>query len=171
MAWTNPETFTAGQTLTAASMNAIGGNLTASAYGNIVGRVERTTSYAVNQTAVGSAADIFVSDVTWTADGTTTYLVEFFCARSDTGANGAITTALVNSSGTYIAGLSFQTAYATSGTGYDASPILGRFWYTPSSGSVSLNVRATYNIAAGTLYFSTGSGTFAPGYLAVFGPA
>lgn len=29
MAWTNPETFTAGQTLTAASMNAISGNLTA----------------------------------------------------------------------------------------------------------------------------------------------
>lgn len=27
MAWTNPETFTAGQTLTAASMNAISGNL------------------------------------------------------------------------------------------------------------------------------------------------
>lgn len=29
MAWTNPETFTAGQTLTAASMNAISGNLNA----------------------------------------------------------------------------------------------------------------------------------------------
>ena len=29
MAWTNPETFTAGQTLTAASMNAISGNLRA----------------------------------------------------------------------------------------------------------------------------------------------
>lgn len=29
MAWTNPETFTAGQTLTAASMNAISGNLDA----------------------------------------------------------------------------------------------------------------------------------------------
>lgn len=29
MAWTNPETFTAGQTLTAASMNAISGNLSA----------------------------------------------------------------------------------------------------------------------------------------------
>jgi hypothetical protein len=28
MPWTNPETFTAGQTLTAASMNAISGNLT-----------------------------------------------------------------------------------------------------------------------------------------------
>jgi len=167
MPWTNPETFTAGQTLTAASMNAISGNLTASAYGNIVGRVERTTSYAVNQTAVGSAADIFASDVTWTADGTTTYLVELFIPRNDTGSGGFTAFYLVDGGGTSIAAVGFFGG--SSGVSYD-SPLM-RYWYTPSAGSVTINARATYGAASGIFYASTAGATQPPAYLAVFGPA
>jgi hypothetical protein len=167
MAWTDPETFTAGRTLTAASMNAISGNLTATAYGNVIGRVERTTAYAVNQTAIASAADIFASDVTWTADGTTAYLVEMFVPRADSGSGGFISYYVTDGGSTALAAIGFTGG--TSGVSWDA-PLL-RWWYTPASGSVTINARATYGTAAGTLYAGTAGATQPAAYLAVFGPA
>ena len=168
MPWTTPETFTAGQTLTAASMNAISENTrTLGLYANRIGYVERTSSYSVSATSAATAADVFSSSITWTANGTAAYLVEFFCPRSDTGSGGFITFSVVNASGTELSRLCFVGG--GSGVSYD-SP-LGRWYYTPSAGSTTINVRAWYGVAAGTLYGSTGGSNQPPIYLALYGAA
>lgn len=53
MPWTTPETFTAGQTLTAASMNAISGNLGALARGYVT-----HATYTTNQGSITGVTDL-----------------------------------------------------------------------------------------------------------------
>lgn len=63
MPWTTPETFTAGQTLTAASMNIVSGNADASGRGIVA--VATTSS---NQTGVTSTVDVTgLTSLTFTA--------------------------------------------------------------------------------------------------------
>lgn len=62
MPWTTPETFTAGQTLTAASMNAITGNADASGRG-----ILSVVSTSSNQTGITSTTDITGLSITFTA--------------------------------------------------------------------------------------------------------
>jgi hypothetical protein len=62
MPWTTPETFTAGQTLTAASMNIVSGNAVASGRG-ILGIATK----ASNQTGITAQVDITDLSVTFTA--------------------------------------------------------------------------------------------------------
>jgi hypothetical protein len=167
MAWTAPKTdFAPGDILNAAQMNAIGDNLIASAYGNLIDKQERTTSYTVNQTALASATDIFASDVTWTADGTTTYLLELFVPRNDTGSGGFTTFFMVDGAGAALAAVGFVGG--GSGISYDA-PLM-RYWYTPSAGAVTVNARATFGGAAGVFYGGAGGASQPPVYLAAFGP-
>ena len=75
MPWTTPETFTAGQTLTAASMNIVSGNLSYlyDDYARgVMGYVTKTT----DQNGVGtSATDISGLSVTFTAESARLYRV------------------------------------------------------------------------------------------------
>jgi hypothetical protein len=175
MAWTTPGTAVAGAVLEASFWNSnVRDNLdylktevddiTTSI--RRIGFQSRTTNYTINQTVLSSATDIFTSDITWTADGST-YIVEFhgivttaangysFIALTDGGNNGIGSLAVVHFGS--IAGV--QTVYT-------------RRYYTPAAGSVTINARGRFSTAGnGALVAGDGTGTNdPPAYLAVYGP-
>jgi hypothetical protein len=135
-----------------------------------------TVTYAVNQTVLASASDIFSSDLTWVADGTSTYWIEFYSPLSGSGYTGTSAYTriyLVNGSGadlgtialTEVNGVSGQRAYGS---------VNVKFPYTPSAGSTSINVRAIYvnGDNTGILYGGAGgAGNYVPMWCAVYGPA
>ncbi len=84
MPWTNPETFTAGQTLTAASMNAISGNL------NVLPRVLDAGAITAGATiAIASASSYSLIEVSFIGRGTASAANEYPWLRlnGDSGAN------------------------------------------------------------------------------------
>jgi len=177
MAWTNPATATAGSTaLTAAFWNEQVRDNTNELYGSIrrLGFQTRTTDYTINTATLASAADVFSSDITWTADGTSTYWIEGQVQgyTGDT-AGQFVEVFLVNGAGTalnraYLIAYNMVTGQRLFGTGRFSIP------YTPSAGSVSINVRAVYNAAsngAALQASAAGAGTtYSPMWLAVYGP-
>lgn len=173
MPWTTPETFTAGQTLTAASMNAISGNLNALTGARRLGFQTRTSNYTAEQSAVSSAADVFNNDITFTADGTSTYWVEFYCGRvvspNTSGVFAWIVLTDGGNNGLGTLGIVFNNA----GTGFQI-PVSTRAPYTPAAGSRTVNVRIVFGEASGMVFYG-GSGGTSPGdmfpmWLAVYGP-
>jgi len=70
MPWTNPETFTAGQTLTAASMNIVSENTRSLARGYIA-RADRTSNVTISTSALANVTDL---SVTFTAESSRLYL-------------------------------------------------------------------------------------------------
>lgn len=170
MTYVAPTTHVAGETLPAADWNVIANNEIA-LYESIqrIGYTERTTNYSVASATVAAAANIFTTGITWTADGTSKYRIEFYCPFGEcaVNVNSAVQVAVTNGS-TNIATLS----YVGSGTGsvQVQSPIHAVFYYAPSAGSITINARGFYSAAAGVLYGGTGSASVAPMFLAVFGP-
>lgn len=80
MAWTNPETFTAGQPLTAASMNIVSGDAL-HLYDNLPrGYVGQAFSTSINQSTT-TVADLTGITVTFTADASRWYKVELIVPR------------------------------------------------------------------------------------------
>jgi hypothetical protein len=173
MAWTNPKTdFSPGNVLTAAQMNAIGGDLDALTAARRLGFQSRATNYTANQTALASATDIFASDITFTAAGTVSYIVEFYCARVETGgasAGSATEVHLVDGTGTDLGVMGIVVTPAAAST---SMMMCARVRYTPAAGSRTINARAVYVSAGnGTLHAATyGTGTPFPMTLAVYGP-
>ena len=164
MAWTTPETFTAGQTLTAASMNAISGNTEALQFARVLGYEQRTTTYTATQQVAGitSAADIF-TDITFTADGTSAYRVEWYFPYFSLNASAQPRLHLVDGSGNDLGFLNFNE----DGT----SPISGTYYYTPSSGSVTINMRGTRLSGSPTWGAGAGgAGAYIPAFVIVTGP-
>jgi hypothetical protein len=177
MAWTTPATATAGSTaLTAAFWNTQVRDNTNELYGSIrrLGFQTRTTDYTINTTSVASAADVFSSDISFTADGTSTYWVEGQ-VQGYTGYNVGemIDVYLVNGSGTALNRVWFLAYNQVVNQRLTGS---GRFSipYAPSAGTVTLNLRAIYNSAGGGAVLqasAAGAGTtFPPMWLAVYGP-
>jgi hypothetical protein len=119
--------------------------------------------FTVSSTTFASSAEVF-TDITWTADGTSAYIVEFFCPMVITGASAdGIQVAICTGSGTNLGVVG--EVYSTSG-GVSGSPVHGRLFYTPAAGSASVNVRAKKASVNGALRFG---GEYTPGYLAVYG--
>ena len=174
MAWTPPKTdFDPGDVLTAAEMNAIGGNLEA-LYVPIqrLAYQERTTTFSVTSTTDPGTTDVFASDLTWTADGTSAYQVVFFCENMATGttANADVTVNLVTGGGTDLGRLA--VVGVGDGTRAHYNTVYAVRWYTPAAGSASVNVRAWRNLANGNLNAGAGGpGTTMPMWMAVYGPA
>ncbi len=132
--------------------------------------IERTTDYVFTATTIATSTDMFSSDLTFTADGTSSYLVVFYsgAGQSHTGASGVISVFLTDGGNN---GLGKMTSHQHDGAAEISPGGIAQRYYTPASGSRSLNVRATVNNATGTLLMSDGNGTNnMPGYLAVFGP-
>jgi hypothetical protein len=167
MPWTNPETFTAGQTLTAASMNVISGNLNALTGARRLGYQTRSTDYAVNQTTIAAASNVFTNNITFTADGTSVYWVEFYAPRFLPASTSTVVSInLVNSSGTGIANIGTYT-------GGNQVCVYVKAPYIPAAGSTTINLRGVYTAATATL--SAGSGgtgifDFGNAWMAVYGP-
>jgi len=136
-----------------------------------IGYTQRTTNYTVASGNIAGAADVFSSGITFTADGTSAYEVVFYCgsAATATNANSQVVASLVNGSGTDL-GILASTAPAD-GTRASNATLHARTLYTPAAGSITLNVRGRFNIAAGTLNAGSGGvATVFPMYLAVYGP-
>ena len=169
MAWTTPATFVSGAILTAAQMNTNVRDNTNALYDSIrrLAYVTRgaagTDNYTVSAGSTGAAADIFASDITFTADGTSTYWVEAYFGLVEVGASAGseVIPVLVDGTGTDI----FRVAVIGQASVRTSFHI--RIPYTPAAGSRTINMRAYRATSNGTLYCG------APGpaaYLAVYGP-
>lgn len=163
MPWTNPETFTAGQTLTAASMNAISDNTEALQLARVLGYVQRTT---VKSSSSSTADNVFTTDVSITADGTSAYRVEWFFAYADTSTAAVPRLVLehTDTAGTKYLWVSVSTTNIIQQT-------RGAVYVTPAAGTFTTNMAMTNGGSGGwTLGMGTGVDTYAPGWLAVYGP-
>jgi len=110
----------------------------------------RTSSYTATTDVVASAADIFSSDLTFTADGTSNYIFEFWCYECYTGTatSDDILAHFVNGSGTDIFRIfSSRASILSSPLTRKYATVSSRWYYTPSAGSVSFNIRAIRNSA------------------------
>jgi hypothetical protein len=165
MAWTTPDTYTAGQVLTAASMNKVSGDLNVIYAARRLAYQQSTSAYTCNQTALGSASDIFASDLTITADGANAYKIEWYFPYFDPGSTSVPRLHLVDGSGTDLSWLAVRT-------GNIEFMCNGSIYYTPSAGSASFNLRMTNGgSGSGTLGMGAGgAGNYNPGWMAVFGP-
>lgn len=122
------------------------------------------SNYSASTTSASTAADVFSSDITFTADGTSTYWIEFYCALVEVGATaGSAVIVSLTDGGTN----ELQRIALVGQAGARASAFV-RTPYTPASGSRTLNVRAWNVASTGNLFFGS---PYAPGYLSVYGPA
>ena len=168
MPWTTPETFTAGQTLTAASMNIVSGNTNALTSARRLGYTERTTSYTADQNnAPASAVNIFTTSISWTAVAAT-YIVDFYCPSVYCASNGYTVIFACDSSGNGVGRLG--VVYSSSGA--NGVPVYVRRAITYTAGAKTLNARAFYQTTGnGTLTAGDGTGSNdSPMYLALYGP-
>jgi hypothetical protein len=175
MAWTEPKTdFNPGDVLNAAEMNDIGANLNALTGARRLGYQTRTTNYTADQTYanIASAADMFSSDITFTADGTSTYWVQFYCGR-------VLAPAVANAySGLYLTDGGSTTRglmailFNNADVGFQL-PCHARVPIIPSAGSFTINIRATATLGSFTWGAGAGGATEFdnfPMWLAVYGP-
>ena len=105
----------------------------------------RTSTYTASSQTVGSAADIFASDLSITADGTSAYRFVFFApdVYHENGNNTAIYVALVKGDGTFIGLIGSRGRADGTATGHSA--VSANFLYTPAvSGTQTFNARAYY---------------------------
>ena len=130
----------------------------------------RTSNYTVDQTALASAAEFFTSDVSWTADGTSAYLVEAYVPIMQSGTAGYnVGIALCKGDGTGIVLLSASTFGGRVPVG------VLRYAYTPAAGTQTINLRAIKEAGAANGLVECGAGpigsiNYATTYLAVYGP-
>ena len=133
MPWTNPETFTAGQTLTAASMNLISGDLSFLPRGR-VGYAEVT---AVQTGISTSATDLTGLSVTFTAEASRRYLITGFANFYSSGAS--VADFLIRQSSTTL-----QSAQNPISGGYYSSWTVSCI-VSPSAGSATYKLSANSN--------------------------
>jgi hypothetical protein len=133
--------------------------------------IERTSNYQTTATTVATAPNMFSSNLTFTADGVSSYLVVFFSgsSMSHSGASGLISVFLTDGGNNALGRLSF---HQQSGADERQNGAIHQRYYTPTAGSQSLNVRAHTNSATLTMLMNNGVGeNDVPGFLAIYGPA
>ena len=170
MPWTTPKTdFAPGNVLTAAQMNAIGDNLEA-LYAPIqrLGYQARTTSSTSSQTTFAAASDLFASSITFTADGSSAYRIEFFCGEYTTNAANRYLNLSLSIGGTQTG----NVVYGTNLGGLNIGSIFLQRWIVPTSGSKTVNFRHFHDSGATGLVAGDGtSNNRPPMFMAVYGPA
>jgi hypothetical protein len=173
MAFTTPGTAVAGEVLTAAFWNEQVRDNTDALYQStrrLAYQTRTSTISSITATTFATGTSIFDTPATFTADGTSSYLVEFHVALC-IHAGGANQISLVLADSTTAVGV--LALPCSTGGGGDGVPVFCRFYWTPAAGSRSLNVRCFVNANEAQLYMGTGTGgasSYTPGYLAVYGP-
>ena len=174
MAYTAPTAVSAGDALTATLYNTYVKDNVIALQQSIVrlGHVTRTTTYTTTATTLAGSTDVFATDLSFTADGTSAYSVEAYAPRlcMSSTADDYVTVNLVKGDGTGVALLGLVRC--TTGAAVNA-PFFARFYYTPSAGTQTLNLRLTCNGRTSSLEGGAGgTGIFdhAPILLSVFGP-
>ena len=170
MGYVTPGTVAAGDVATAAAWNVVVNDVIAHQASLVrLAYQTRATNYTISATTFGAAGELF-TDVSWTADGTSAYVVEVLSgvawAAGSSGYN--VYMSLGTGSGTELVTI-IQKA------GQDRSPIgLFKYFYTPSAGTATLNVRAFKESGGsdGTIEIAAGAGRTVAGlaYIAVYGP-
>jgi hypothetical protein len=181
MAWTTPGTAVAGAVLEADFWNSNVRDNTLELYSDVqdlnntvrrIAYVERTSDFTSTATSIATATDIFASDITFTADGTSRYLVEFYTpllrqpAVNDSYASVVLTDGGNTGRGT------MALISVTNGDSARAT-ILARSFIQFSAGSTTLNLRLVVSSGTGTIVSGnggTGITSWFPSYLAVYGP-
>jgi len=154
MAYVAPTTRSVGDAVTAADYNIMANDVIA-IFDSIkrIGRVTQATTTTVNQTVLASATNLFASSISWTADGTSAYRVQFFCGCVQTANGGQVDIYLVNNAGT-----SIQRLCISKGTGTEPRrPVFVEVPYTPTAGTATINIRAIYQTAGDGSLLSTSS--------------
>ena len=172
MAWTTPTNVATGDVLTASRYNAEVVANTNALYSTVqrLGYQARTTSYTTTSTTAPGPTNIFATSISWTADGTSAYLLEFYApsVSSSSSTNAFLVTTFTTNAGASIC-YATQTGFGD-GTRAATNPNFARYLYTPSAGTATFNVRAYHGTAAGTVDAGAGGNAIAPMYIAVYGP-
>jgi hypothetical protein len=174
MAWTTPSTYAAGEILTAASLNTNVRDNTNALYTTVqrLAYQQRTTDYSAQGTEPGTNGNIFTSNLTWTADGTSAYRVEFFASLMNTGTSAGSEgfISFVNSAGTSL-GRMYQVGVAD-GSRSASNGVYISWYYTPTAGAAAINARGWRSNSDATIKAGTsGAGNYVPMFMAVYGPA
>lgn len=160
MAWTTPEDFTAGQVLTADSMDAISQNIVALQGARRIAHLTTATSYTVNQTALASASNVFATSATITppSGGTGYYRVEFYCPRVQLPAGTAAicTIRLYNSGGSVDLGTIAELKNNAAVT--FQTPVMAVVPLTLAAQTV-LNIRSIYTTTSGPVLGAGSAGS------------
>ena len=168
MAWTTPGTAVAGEVLTAAYLNTNvrDNSLTLYEGQRVYGFERRTTDYTFYVGDLSSASDMFAAPITFTADGTSSYILEFAFVYAMSATAGGYVTASFFQSGsvmTETAAISSSNANAT-----NAWTVYNKYvWVAPSAGAKSINVRGGVGNGAtatgdGALSVLSNGGAFYP---------
>ena len=166
MAYVAPSTVTAGDAVTAASYNILTNDVIAlreaSTY---IATQTRASNYNITATTVGSAADVFATDLTFTAVSGKLYAFEFEAGSHLFlgSASGNYDVHLVNGAGTSLGVIGF----GRNAGGALWVPFYVRHLYAAGSGSVSFNVRAVRDSGASDGAIDVGA---FPTRLSIYGP-
>lgn len=135
----------------------------------------RTSNFSSSGTSFGSA---LFSNATFTADGTSSYMVEVYFPRVDTPTQSSqnITYVALSSvlSGTVTEVGQLGQAYSNAGVGpLGSTQFFARTFITPAAGTCTLNVHAwgsggSFNIVCGAATGAASSNDSMPGYIAVY---
>ena len=164
MAWTTPDTFTAGQVLTAAEMNANVRDNTNALYDTVrlLGKLERTTNLTIN---AATTSEVFATDLTITTVNGAAYRCEFYCGNVVIGTGGFLEVFLTNGSGTR------RGRFATVGSTATEFCMYGVHYFTATGTSTTFNVEGTSSVTNNILRAGDGTTTnTVPMFLRVFGP-
>jgi hypothetical protein len=177
MPYVAPGTVAAGDVYTAAAHNIQVNNVIA--LQSAIRRLDyqaSTATYTIstNMTNLATAPEVFATDLSFTADGTSSYAVEFFCPTilCPLSATYNLWVVLCKGDGTALGTL----ANIVGGSGYRVPGGVFKYFYTPAAGTQTLNVRCVQETGAGgagalTQGATSGyTGSFLPMYLAVYGP-
>jgi hypothetical protein len=137
-----------------------------------LGYIQRTTDYNASTNSYTTAADVFASDLTWTADGTSSYQIEFYCPYTFTDiiVDTYLALHLVTGAGGDLGQIAFTgPVQVTNKRAYGTINV--KTFYTPTAGSASINIRGV-SASSGTAVLSpgTGFGGRVPMWLAIYGP-
>jgi hypothetical protein len=128
----------------------------------------RTTNYSTTATTVGSAANVFSTSLSFTADGTSSYLFEFWAVCGIPAVSDLLSVFL------YDVGASADVGQVLTITSPSVSlrlPFHIRLYYTPTAGAKTFNFRATHSVASCQISGGAGgAGANSPMWAAVYGP-
>lgn len=138
----------------------------------------RTTTYTVSSGTFSGASDIFSTNLSFTANGTSTYWIEFYSTFAYTGYTGvdsAVSIYLTDGSGADL-GRCFVSPKNNVDGARTYSGVCFKVPYTPSSGTKTINFRAflssgSTTTSGGISAGAGGAGNDMPMFMAVYGPA
>jgi hypothetical protein len=168
MAWTTPGTAVAGDVLTAAFWNLnVRDDLVAlyNAHAQYGYQTRTSDSFGTIFTATtfATSSNLFTNNITWTADGTSSYVLELFVPLVYTTGTAQSFQLHITNGSTTSYGFYYGENAANQGYGHYVKRLI-----TPSAGSTSMNARLTKGGGTGSIILYTGTGASSSDYMPAF---